>query len=64
MESKWGALASSTPKVSVGVDPVECVGSQGTASSLGVVGEVRIATPYGRALSGHIVGECRAPPIT
>ena len=23
----WGALASSTPEVSVGVDPVECVGS-------------------------------------
>ena len=51
-----GAVASSTPEVSVGVDSVECVGSQGTASSSGVVGGVGIATPYGRALNRHIVG--------
>ena len=42
-----GALASSTIEVSVDVDPVECVGSQGTASSSGVVGGVGIAMPYG-----------------
>ena len=51
-----GVLASSISEVNVGVDPVECIGSQGTSSSSSVVGGVGIATPYGRALSGHIVG--------
>ena len=50
-----GALGSGILEVSVDINPVKCVGSQGIASSSDVVGRIGVTTPHSRALSGYIV---------